>query len=98
MAKRKVTNYPEEFKKSSAKLTVDSKQPLNVTAEELGVNPSTLHGWVQKYYPESASLHNNKANNNSALDELKQLRKENNRLKQERDILKKAAYFASETM
>lgn len=96
MAKRKVTNYTEEFRKSTAKLAIDSKQALSVTAEELGVHVTTLHGWVKKYYP--ASLHVKPASTNDAvLEELTQLRKENMRLKQERDILKKAAaYFASE--
>jgi transposase len=96
MAKRKVTNYSEEFRKSSAKLAVDSRQALSTTAEELGVHVTTLHGWVKKYHP--SSLQAKPASTNDAiLEELAHLRKENMRLKQERDILKKAAaYFASE--
>ena len=89
------TSYTVEFKKSSAKLAVESEQPVSQTARELGVNINTLRSWIAKYYPkghllekESLSLH----------EELKRLKKENARLKQERDILKKAAaYFASET-
>lgn len=96
MPKRKVTNYTEEFRKSSAKLAIDSKQSLSIIADELGVHVTTLHGWVKRYYP--ASSHAKPSNaSDSVLEELKQLRKENIRLKQERDILKKAAaYFASE--
>jgi transposase len=88
-------SYTLEFKQSSAKLAAESGQSIAQTARELGINENTLHGWVGKYYRHA------KASQVDALpleDELKRLRKENARLKQERDILKKAAaYFASET-
>ena len=95
MSNRKTANYSLEFKQSSAKLAVGSEQSISQTAKELGVNVNTLHGWVKKHAPnktikppETFTLH----------QELIQLKKENARLKQERDILKKAAaYFASET-
>ncbi len=44
MLKRKVTQYTEEFKRSSAKLAAESDQPVSATADELGVHPTTLHG------------------------------------------------------
>ncbi|RNC76529.1 transposase [Piscirickettsia salmonis] len=53
MGKRHVTKYTEEFKKSSAKLAVDSNQAISHTAQELGIHSSTLHGWVNKYHPNS---------------------------------------------
>ena len=97
MPKRKVTQYTEEFRKSSAKLAIDSKQAISTTADELGVHVTTLHGWVRKYYPHFQQAKSPSADDN-VLDELKRLRRENNKLRQERDILKKAAaYFASET-
>ena len=89
--KRKVTNYSEEFRKSSAKLATDSDKTISVIAEELGLNMTTLSGWVKRYYPKSSDVDSN------VLEKVKQLRKEVVRLKQERDILKKAAaYFANE--
>ena len=61
---------------------------------DLGVNPNTLYGWVGKYYPERTAT---EAVKPDVVEENKRLRKENTRLKQERDILKKAtAYFAAE--
>jgi len=94
MGKRKVNDYTLEFKQSSAKLAAESNQSITQTAKDLGVNVNTLHGWVGKYARDSKD-------NQSELnihEELKRLKKENTRLKQERDILKKAAaYFASET-
>ena len=48
MIKRQVTHYPSEFKESSAKLAVDAEVPIAQTAESLGLNVSTLHGWRVK--------------------------------------------------
>ncbi len=47
MSKPKVTNYTIEFKKSSAKLAVESKDPVLQTAKELGVHV-THPTWVGK--------------------------------------------------
>ena len=97
MSKRHVKKYPLEFKQSSARLAAESKQPISTTAKELGINKVTLHGWVKHYYPSSQTV--SSITNDDMLSEIKRLRKENSRLKQERDILKKAAaYFASETL
>lgn len=95
MPKHKVKSYSLEFKQSSAKLAATSDQPISQTAKDLGINVNTLHGWVKKFHPKT-SAHQSPESDISA--ELKQLRKENARLRLERDILKKAAaYFASET-
>ena len=95
MGKRKATNYTLEFKQSSAKLANESDQSISQTAKNLGINATTLHGWVNKYYPKITTTKN--ISSIDLLQENKQLKKENARLKQERDILKKAsAYFASE--
>ena len=94
MGKRRVKSYTEEFKESSAKLASTSEQSISQTAKDLGINTNTLYGWIKKYYPEASVSH---AADTSISEENKRLRKENLRLRQERDILKKAtAYFATE--
>ncbi len=94
MGKHKKTSYSPEFKQSSAKLAVESNQPVLKTAKELGVNSVTLHGWINKYHPQFKKT--NTASTN-AEQELKRIKKELAKVKQERDILKKAAaYFAGE--
>tara|TARA_B110000459_G_C16340675_1_gene372155 strand:+ start:99 stop:395 length:297 start_codon:yes stop_codon:yes gene_type:complete len=96
MTKRKVTRYPSEFKESSARLAANSKESIAQIAKNLGVHAATLHGWVAKYYPK-ATTPVKPSSQNRFQEELKQLRKENTRLREERDILKKAAaYFAKE--
>jgi len=74
MNKRVVTNYPEEFKRSSAQLAVESQQPISQTARELGINVCTLHGWVQKYYPDMKEPAPPNTNE-TLIAELKQLKK-----------------------
>jgi len=98
MEKRKIKRYTEEFKQSSAKLAVESDQPISATARNLGVNEVTLHGWVKRYY--SATVPQaDPVGKIDAYRELQRLKKENARLRMERDILKKAAaYFASEQL
>ena len=94
MSKRTVKRYPLEFKQSSARLAAESDQPICQTARDLGINETTLYGWVDKYNPKDIAKKDRK---NSMEQELQCLLKENLRLKQERDILKKAAaYFAGE--
>jgi transposase len=86
--------YTAEFKGSAVKLAVESRRPLAQTARELGVSKDTLHGWVRRYHgkprPGQESV-----NSEHLHEELKRLRREVSILKEERDILKKAAaYFA----
>ena len=96
MAQNKSKNYSVDFKQSSAKLAAESEQPIAQTARELGVNINTLHGWIDKYAPKAKQA---EKISSSLEDEVKRLRKENARLKMERDILKKAtAFFASDTV
>ncbi len=97
MTRRKVNNYATEFKKSSAKLAAESDQSILQTAKDLGLNVSTLHGWVKKHHPNNKHGVTPSAATDDVQSELKRLKKELVRVTQERDILKKAtAYFASE--
>ncbi len=95
---KKVNHYTAEFKESAVKLAVESDQPVSKTADELGVNANTLHTWLSKYHrPQKRKV--GKIEEEHIYDELKKLRKENKRLTEERDILKKAAaYFAKESL
>ncbi len=97
MSTEKLKIYPSEFRESSVKLAIESDQPIAQTARDLGVNPNTLHGWISKYSRPNASQPTAHRTDQHLYDELKQLKKDNARLKAARDILKKAAaYFAQE--
>lgn len=96
MQKTKNKTYSAEFKAAAVKQANESELPVSETARNLGVNINTLFTWIQKY---SQPVEKDKVNRTDAplYEEVKRLKKENARLTQERDILKKAAaYFASE--
>jgi len=86
MSQPTTKKYLPEFKERAVKLAVESDQSIAQTARDLGVNDNTLHTWIGKYHRverQEPQVHD------AHLDEeLKRLRKENARLKEERDILK----------
>ena len=93
--------YSKEFKDSTVQLILNDKENVVQVAEDLGLNSKTLYHWVTMY----KKAHNiptrniNLPSSESSSEKLKRLRKENKLLKQERDILKKAAeYFAQEVL
>lgn len=94
MSKRTEKQYPLEFKQSSVQLALNSEESIAQIARNLGVNGNTLHGWIRKY---GKKIKNKPITEMSHEEEIKQLKKEISRLREERDILKKAAaYFANE--
>lgn len=94
MSKRVTKSYTPEFKAQAVEQALTGELPVAQTARNLGVNENTLHTWIGKYAPMRSR--SSGAAPEPTYEELKRLRKENHRLRQERDILKKAAaYFAS---
>lgn len=94
MSSEKKKPYSAEFKERAVKLAVESDQPIAQTARDLGMNENTLHTWLSKYHRSEAGQ--KQVNSEHLYEELKRLKKENARLKEEREVLKKAtAYFAA---
>ncbi len=93
MARVRRKRYTAEFKAEAVRLVQTSDQRVTEIAEHLGVTAKTLHEWVRAVRPPAPERLT--ADERS---ELEQLRRENVRLRMERDILKKAAaFFARET-
>lgn len=88
-------SYALDFQQEAVKLALRSAS-ISRTAKELGIPVSTMHTWLKKL-----NRVNQAVSTNQVLDlnqELHTLRKENARLREEKEILKKAAaYFARET-
>ena len=92
------SSYSSQFKQDAVKLAVESDQSIANTARDLGVNANTLYTWVKKFHQPVPSTAKG-ATDNNPYDELKRLRREVSRLKEERNILKKAAaYFAKNSL
>ncbi len=84
--------YSEEFKKEAVRLALTSEQSRAKTAEELGVNKNSLYGWISKY--RGCILETN-TSQMSVEQQLTELSKENARLREEREILKKFATYCA---
>ena len=87
--------YTKEFKQKACELVLKDGIKHAVVAEKLGINKIMLYQWISDYetYGEDAFV--GKGNLRPHDAELKKLRKENERLRMENKIKKKAAaYFA----
>lgn len=87
--------YPEEFKAEAVRLVKHSERPMTQIARDLGVSVESLRQWVKRHEIETGEREGLTA---AEREELSRLRREIRILKQEREILKKAAaFFAQET-
>lgn len=85
------------FKAEAIRLALTSSQPISKTARDLGLKESTLYNWLSQERNKTGKQVNNPEDEVNLVDELNRLRKENMRLREEREILKKAtAFFAKE--
>lgn len=93
-----IKTYSEEFKRDAVALYENSDgASLQQIANDLGVNRITLKNWINKCGAH-ASTSANETTVLSEAEQIRQLKKENALLREERDILRKAAkYFAEET-
>ncbi len=86
--------YPEEFRAEAVRLVKSSGESARQIAKDLGVSEQTLRNWARQ-----ADVDAGKAPGLTSEEraELGQLRKENRKLYEEREILRKAAaFFAGE--
>lgn len=87
--------YTQEFKHEAVKLVTEQGYTQSEASERLGINGQNLSRWIGELTLKTKEP--KKLTKLSAEQELLQLRKENKRLKMEREILKKAAaFFANE--
>ena len=87
--------YSAEFKRQAVQLATQLDHTVDEIARDLGIGRSTLSNWIRmaKEHGELAFPGKGKARLTPEQEELKRLRKENELLRQERDILKSAAVW-----
>src|SRR5690554_1009738 len=91
------TRFTKEFKADAVRLALSESIPTAQVARDLGIRPNALYNWVAKHRAEHADESRDAISDNER-DELRRLRRENRILKEEREILKKAAaFFAKES-
>ena len=84
MSQPMTKKYPAAFKERAVKLAVESDQPIAQAARDLGVNENPLHTWIGQYH--RVERQEKQVNDEHVYEELKRLRQENARLKEEREI------------
>lgn len=90
-------SFTREFKQEAVRLLDSGTKPAADLASELGVPRNRLYKWKETLARQGAEAFPGRGRRGATEAELEQLRRENARLKEEVEILKKAArYFASE--
>ena len=87
--------FSREFKVEAVKLVTEAGHKHTQVAFDLGVHPNTIYKWVREYAQRSRDAFPGKGHPLTEAEELRQLQRENERLRMERDILKKAVAIFS---
>ncbi len=100
MARKKVQAYTEEFRREAVKRSEKEGSSAAKVAEELGISAQQIYNWKRQF----SRLSDKQFNSLNGVDyskneseEVRKLRRENKKLKDEIEFLKKAAaYFAND--
>ena len=92
--KKGPNGFSDEFRLEAVRLVRESDRSMKDIGAELGVSETTLRNWLRTVPSEKQST----AGRVLSLEEqIRQLKKDNERLREEREILKKAtAFFAKD--
>ena len=88
--------YPPEFRVEAIRLARSGDRSISELARELGIAPQTLTNWVAQ---DGVDRGERPGLTSDERTRLRELERENRILREEREILRKAAgFFAQETM
>ena len=92
MTRKDRKRYSREFKLEAVRMANESGKPVAEVARELDISVHHLYRWRDEARKQGEQVFPGHGNANSQ-DELTKLRRENTRLREERDILKKSLIF-----
>jgi transposase-like protein len=96
VAKRKRRRFTREFKAETVRLIEKTGKSIGEVARELDLTDSSVRAWLKQAEVDAGGGRDDELTTKER-EELRHLRRENRRLKMEREILKKAtAFFAKE--
>lgn len=96
--KRNRVKYTKEFKQDAVNLAIEQGYSASEVGRRLGISQTNVSRWVREYRRDQQDLAEGGVTRKELETEIRRLRKENQRLQMEREILKKAtAFFAKES-
>ena len=89
--------FTREFKLEAVRLSEEAEEPVAEIARQLGIGPNLLYRWRERFLQDGEEAFPGHGKLRSSDDEVRRLRRELVRVREERDVLKKAiAFFAKE--
>jgi Transposase and inactivated derivatives len=86
--------YSREFKLQAVMLILKENQPIKFVCQQLEVHENTMYRWIQEYEDHGETAFPGKGSREYVTQtELKRLEKENKKLKEELEVLKKFQVF-----
>ncbi len=87
--------YTKEFKEEAVRLAQTSGKPIAQIARELGISDSAIHGWRKELAEPREEAFPGKGHQTALEEENRRLKREIERVQQERDILKRGVSIFS---
>ncbi len=88
--------FSEEFKVEAVRLAREDGRTSNEIAEELGIRADMLRRWVRELELDGGDAFRGSGTLKTEEDKIRKLKRELHRVRQERDILKKAVAIFSD--
>lgn len=90
--------FTSEYKREAVNLVLKEQLSVAEAARRLGISANLLHRWKAEYAAQGEQAFPGQGQQTAVEAELHRLRRENEQLRMERDILKKATvFFAKES-
>ena len=83
-------HFTREFKRDAVQLVTEKGMPVGKVARDLDIHPNLLHLWRREFLKDGEKAFTGKGCVKPENAEIRKLRKELERAREERDILKKA--------
>lgn len=82
--------YTKEFKEDAVRLVTEHGAEISEVAQDLGVHENTIYKWMRQYKSDPDGAFPGKGKLKPRDEEIRKLKRENEILREERAILKKA--------
>lgn len=92
---KKRRKYSRDFKIEAVRLAEESDESAASVARQLGIHHNLIYKWRDQLLEDGGEAFPGKGKLRSSDEEVRRLRRENARLREEREILKKALGFFS---